>query len=277
MYNKIILSGGALKGLLTLGSLQYIYDNNKLDGINKYIGTSVGSIICFLIAIGYTPIEIIVSICTSQIFDKVKNIDLITLSNNEGAVDWNIINDYLEQLTIDKIGKLITFKELYDEYSKEFTAVTFNYSQKKVEYLSKDTHPNMNCLLAIKMSSNIPLIFKPFKYLGNYYIDGAIGNNFPINCLDDNDIMVLAINLSKNNNYKELDKIGLLSYIWSLLHINIEKNVTENLDKYKNLKNLQIIQLNQFKVVDLSINLNNIDMLNMFSQGYEYTKNILNK
>ena len=67
-YNKIILSGGALKGLLTLGSLQYVYDNNNLNDVTQYIGTSVGSIICFLLSIGYTPVELIVSICTSRIF-----------------------------------------------------------------------------------------------------------------------------------------------------------------------------------------------------------------
>ena len=273
-YNKIILSGGGLKGLLTLGSLQYIYDNNKLSNVTEFIGTSVGSIICFLLAIGYTPVELIVSICTTQIFDKVKNIDLVSLSNNQGGVDWNIINEYLENLTIQKIGKLITFKELNDEFGKNFTAVTFNYTQKKVEYLSKENYPNMNCLLAIKMSSNIPLIFKPFKYLNNYYVDGAIGNNFPINCINDEDKLVLAINLSKNGS-KDLEKLGFLSHIWSLLLIHIDKNVTENLDKFKNNQNTTIINLNESN--DININLNNIDMLNMFSQGYENTKDILSK
>ena len=111
-----------------------------------------------------------VSICTSNIFDKIKTIDIISLSNNEGGIDWNIINEYLETLTINKIGKLITFQEFYDEYNKDLVVITFNYTDKKVEYISKETHPNMNCLLALKMSSNIPLIFKPFKYEHKYYV-----------------------------------------------------------------------------------------------------------
>lgn len=272
VYNKLILSGGALKGLLTLGSLQYFYDNNLLNNIDKLIGTSVGAIICFLIAIGYTPIEIIVSICTSRIFEKVKTIDIISLSNNEGGVDWNIINEYLETLTINKIGKLITFKELFDEFGKDFTAVTFNYTDKKVEYISKETHPNMNCLLAIKMSSNIPLIFKPFKYEHKFYVDGAMGNNFPINCREETDEKVLAINLTKKH-VRDVEKLGFLSYIWSLLLIHIDKNVTENLDNYKNYENIEIISLNECKNTDWNINLDNIDMLNMFSSGYSFTKN----
>tara|TARA_Y100000114_G_C11716922_1_gene306461 strand:+ start:22 stop:852 length:831 start_codon:yes stop_codon:yes gene_type:complete len=272
IYNKLILSGGGIKGLITLGSLQYFYDKKLLNNVNEFIGTSVGSIICFLLSIGYTPIELIVSICTTRIFEKVNTIDIISLSNNEGGIDWNIINEYLETLTINKIGKLITLKELYDEFGKNFTAVTFNYTDKKVEYISKETHPNMNCLLAIKMSSNIPLIFKPFKYEHKYYVDGAIGNNFPINCVKETDEKILAINLTKKH-VRDVEKLGFLSYIWSLLLIHIDKNVTENLDKYKDIKNIEIISLNECKNTEWNINLDNIDMLNMFSSGYSFTKN----
>ena len=127
-YNKLILSGGALKGLLTLGSLQYLYDNNKLKNVTKYIGTSVGSMICFLISIGYTPIELIVSICTSQIFDKVRHIDIISLSNNEGGIDWNIINEYLETLDCKKhiiIGMMANKEhEKYISYFKDISSLT---------------------------------------------------------------------------------------------------------------------------------------------------------
>ena len=274
IYNKLILSGGGLKGLLTLGSLQYIYDNYDISKMNKLVGTSVGSIICFLIGIGYTPIEIIISICTTNIFEKVKSFDLISLSNNEGGIDWNIINDYLEMLTINKIGKLITFQEFFDEYNKDLTVITFNYTDKKIEYISKDTHPNMNCLLAIKMSSNIPLIFKPFKYEHKYYVDGAIGNNFPINCVENKDEKVLGINVTKEH-IRDVEKLGFLSYIWSLLLIHIDKNVKENLEIYKEYENIDVINLSKCNIIDWNINLNNIDMLNMFSQGYEFTKNSL--
>lgn len=272
VYNKLILSGGGIKGLLTLGSLQCFYDKNLLNDVDELIGTSIGSIICFLLAIGYTPIELIVSICTSRIFEKIKTIDIISLTNNEGGVNWNIINEYLENLTINKIGKLITFQELFDEFGKNFTAVTFNYTDKKVEYISKETHPNMNCLLAIKMSSNIPLIFKPFKYEHKYYVDGAMGNNFPINCANENDKKVLAINLTKKH-VRDVEKLGFLSYIWSLLLIHIDKNVIENLERCKHLTNIEIISLNECKNTDWNIDLHNIDMLNMFSSGYSFTKN----
>ena len=78
-YNKIILSGGAIKGFSTLGSLQYLHEHQLIKDVDKYVGTSVGSGILYLLAIGYTPIEIIVKILTSQFMKKMQ-LNIFSLS-----------------------------------------------------------------------------------------------------------------------------------------------------------------------------------------------------
>ena len=47
-YDKFIIAGGELKGFIMLGTLQYFYDNYNCTKINKYVGTSIGSIISFI-------------------------------------------------------------------------------------------------------------------------------------------------------------------------------------------------------------------------------------
>ena len=112
-YNKIILSGGSTKGLATLGALQYLKDNNILDNINIFIGTSIGAILCYLICIGYTPIECMVQICTNQIVEKINsNLDIVSFTNGTGIINYNIITEFLEKLTVEKIGRYITLGEL---------------------------------------------------------------------------------------------------------------------------------------------------------------------
>ena len=64
MYDTLVLSGGGVNGILELGALQYCNDKNLLSSIKTYVGTSIGSIICYLLIIGYTPVEIIVYLCT---------------------------------------------------------------------------------------------------------------------------------------------------------------------------------------------------------------------
>ena len=59
-FDTIVLSGGSIKGIVTLGALQYAKENYLLENIKTYIGTSSGAIISYLLAIGYNPIEMIV-------------------------------------------------------------------------------------------------------------------------------------------------------------------------------------------------------------------------
>ena len=50
-FTRLVLSGGGSKGLAMLGALHYIHENNGLDSINEYWGTSVGSIIILLLSV----------------------------------------------------------------------------------------------------------------------------------------------------------------------------------------------------------------------------------
>ena len=67
-YNTIVLSGGITKGFGLVGSLQYLQDNGILPHIQKFIGTSIGAIIAYLVCIGYSPIEIMIVSCQRKIF-----------------------------------------------------------------------------------------------------------------------------------------------------------------------------------------------------------------
>ena len=71
-YDTIVLGGGAIKSFNTIGAIQYVYDNYLInDNLKTFIGTSGGAMIAYLIIIGYTPVEIMVFLCTNQIFEKL--------------------------------------------------------------------------------------------------------------------------------------------------------------------------------------------------------------
>ena len=76
-FDTLVLSGGSSKGILILGALQYAYDNFLLNNIDIYVGTSCGAIIGYLLAIGYTPLEIIVYICSNQLMGKIVHFYII--------------------------------------------------------------------------------------------------------------------------------------------------------------------------------------------------------
>jgi predicted acylesterase/phospholipase RssA len=83
LYEAIVLSGGGLKGFGLLGGLQYMVDSKRfVDDVLFYSGTSIGAVICYFLAIGYTPIEMTVYSITNKIFDTYerKSIDSVLMA-----------------------------------------------------------------------------------------------------------------------------------------------------------------------------------------------------
>ena len=111
-YDTLVVAGGSAKSIVSLGALQYVYDNFLHHHFRYYIGTSAGAMICYLLIIGYTPIEIIVYICTHQLLEKMQNFNIFGLVQGLGACSFNIIQEQLEKMTILKIGYLPTLKDI---------------------------------------------------------------------------------------------------------------------------------------------------------------------
>ena len=137
-YDTLILSGGGIKGIITLGALQYMYDNGKLQNIKHYYGTSVGTMISYLLVIGYSPIEILLQIISEKIFDHFKKINIINLTNGSGGFEWQPIDDFLINLTLAKCEQPMSFEDIYMKYGVKLTFCTYNVSlQKKSIYHMK--------------------------------------------------------------------------------------------------------------------------------------------
>lgn len=272
IFDTLVISGGSVKGFIALGSLQYLNDNNYLQMIHTYIGTSVGSIIGYLLAIGYTPIEIIVYICTHQVLERMRPFNLVAMLNGSGATSFNIIQEHLEIMTIEKIGKLITLNDLFVRFNKRLICVTYNLTTNMTEYLDYVNNPDLPCITALKLSSNLPFIFDKFKYNGNFYIDGGIYDNFPIDIGDSmSQNKVLGINLSLGNQkFGDPEELNMLEYFYTLTCVPISQ-ITEYKIKRASSKCV-IITLVYDKIKFFRFDISSNVKLEMFSFGYTETQ-----
>jgi NTE family protein len=266
-YDTLVIAGGGPKGILALGALQYCYDNNILKNIQTYIGTSIGGIISYLLIIGYTPIEIIVYVCANQSFDKLNDFNILSFIRGNGACSFNIINEVLEKMTIDKIGFFPTLQDLKNKFNKTLILTTYNITDNKIEYLSFENYGNIPSLIALRMTSNIPLVFDKYKYGNSYYIDGGIANNFPIDIAEKYGEKIFGINfLNKDNITSELN---ILEYIHQLIFIPMKQINDLKIENSKNNDKIKIYTIDPGNVKVFNFDINSQDKLEMFSDGYQ--------
>lgn len=269
-YDTLVLSGGSINGLMILGALQYFNDNFYLKDVKTYIGTSIGSIIGYLIAIGYTPIEIMVYIFTNQTLDKIKYFNVVAAMNGNGATSFSHIHEHLEKMTIEKIGRLITLKDLYTSFGKQLICTTYNLTKDKHEYLSYENYPDMPCLIALRMSSNLPLIFDHFKYLGSNYIDGGIADNFPIDIGIRYGDKVVGIYIKNTSKVKHNAEKGILEYIYKLMQIPIKQATQYKINLVD--EKCKVLCIDTETKAFFNFNISSRERLEMFSVGYTKAK-----
>ena len=269
-YDTLVLSGGAINGIIILGALQYCKDKGLINKIKTYVGTSVGAIISYLLIIGYTPVEIIVYLCTNNgVFQKLKYFDINSGCRGDGATTFLHISEYLERMTTEKIGRLITMKDVKNIYGVEFVCTTFNVTKNTTEYISSSTHPDIPCLSALRMSANLPLVFETYKYGDSFFVDGGICNNFPLNIGEEHGERVLGVVvLSPSETSTEVyPQKNMLAYIYRLLSAMFQEMTNQKIEMKKQAT--EIIKLNAMTGIDvLNFNIDSKHKLDMFSFGY---------
>lgn len=273
MYDTLVLPGGGSKGFVLLGALQALYDSKKLENISIYIGTSVGSIICYLLAIGYTPIEIVVSMYTNKWMEKMQFLNLVAMINGNGATSFTPLYETLEKLTILKIGKLLTLEKLKKDYGKTLVCTTYNMTTCRAEYLNPEDNPDLPCLTALRMSANIPLVFDRFMYMDSFYIDGGISDNFPLKKAEEIGTKIIGVYIDiDEQGLKDNPEDGVLSYILRLLQIPILQ-FTKYQNNLANSSKSTIYQLKTARIQHgMEFNPNSRHRLEMFSTGYSIIK-----
>lgn len=277
-YDTIVLGGGAIKSFIIFGSIQYTMDNYFINNINTFIGTSGGTIINFLLIIGYTPIEVMVFTCTHQIVEKLQNFNMFAMMNGLGAVSFLHIYELLEKMTIDKIGYIPTFKDIKDKFNKEFICVTYNITENITEYISYQNYPALPCLIGIRMSSNLPLIFENFKYGNSFYLDGGLTNTFPIDiAIKKGSKKILGIyNKPQEFSFTKSTEFNVLEYMYKIMSVPItemNKNKIQALPK----DNIDIINIEEHEVNMFNFNISTREKLELFSKGYQIAREYFEK
>jgi len=236
-YNTVCLSGGGISGISHICILEFLNKNKiiNLKKIKKYVSTSVGSIVSFLLIIGYKTEKIIEFINTFDFKNINENFDFDKLINIYGLNSASKIIIIIQSFLFKKTNSNdITFAELKKKFKKSLGIIGTNLTKNREEYFSPETTPDMSVILAIRISISIPIIFIPVKYKNNIYVDGGIFNNFPINYCNKKTTFGITLHKQNNNSIN-----NLFDYFVSIYNTTIKVNNTKN---YFNKNNVIIFE-----------------------------------
>ncbi len=188
----LCLSGGGVKGAAHIGVLKALEEENiKIDCIS---GTSSGSIVSSMYAMGYTPDEIY------RLFKKyAKEISKVNIKNiiklvfgllftgqivieglNDGKKLYKIIQEQAKKKKVTRIKDIsmpliIPSVNLYNGAIYLFSSVNNNRSYSD-EYIVVN---NIEIGKAVQASCSYPGVFCPVNYKNKKMIDGGVRENTP--------------------------------------------------------------------------------------------------
>mgnify|MGYP003564827325 FL=1 len=268
MYiDTILFSGGAIKGIGFVGCIKALSNYHylfQIDKIKHYIGTSAGSIVATMMAIGYTIQEIeeiIIKINLNHIID-INCDNVLELIHKYGIVDGNKFEKTM-RIIIEKITtRDLTFLELYQLYGKKLTINAVSIKDKKNEYFNYINTPHLNISKAVRMSCCVPILFQPYQYNNKLYVDGCLMDSISVNQIETDKFIGF---------YVEDNQIPTINNIFDFLQM-ITHCATYQMNNYKINDNVNKIHSLDFTdVQSLNFSLDRDDKLKIINSAYQST------
>ena len=275
-FSSIVVAGGALKVIATIGCIKYLEEIAMMKNIKNFVGTSAGAIMCLFMTLGYTHEEIIDFLhknLEDKTISKLNPSECLDLFSTFGLNSGKNLEELIQRIINRKIKQNdITFMELAKLSGKNLVVAVSNLTKEKCEYFNVDTMPYLSVVTAIRVSCSIPILLTPLTINGDLYIDGALYNNFPIDYFTNSSLKdIIGINIVYKN-YQKIDTF--LNYLKFIISTLLDKANLIN-DKEKNIIILDFEEDDWFSITELSIKFPRENWSNYINYGYQQIKNIL--
>lgn len=176
-----LFGGGAIRGAAYAGTAKAMEELGIAP--NTLAGSSVGSVIAGLLAVGYSAFEI-EEIFLKINFEVFRDVQIglgvkFALSKGELFLEW--IRDLIEQKYYGakyKKGshKAVTFKDI----NKNLVIITTDLSSFECKEFSRWETPDFEIAAAIRISCGMPGLMRPVEYNNRILVDGDLQKSWPM-------------------------------------------------------------------------------------------------
>lgn len=272
-FNKaIVYSGGSITGITYAGVLKYLEKIGGRDQYNYHVGSSIGSAFAALIACGITYKKMWSEIINKDFTEFVTNDygaleGLPRLLCSYGWYDNNKFAEWINKLLAEVTGiKNITFADIKNKFNKNVVITTYSCNKGETLYYAANTNPDMPVWEAIRRSTALPFIFELVRGDNDYYSDGGLLDNMPVDYCIKNNIDYVALKLVRKKIIIPLGKPANLYEMAKLVIIllreqSLRKHISEDIWK----KTIPI-NIDGFNIIEF--NLTQLQKDDLINRGY---------
>ena len=270
---RLVLEGGAFRGLFTAGVLDVLLDNNI--EVDEIVGVSAGA----LFGVNYFSKQKGRAIRYNKKYINDKRY----MSIRSLILTGNYINKNFAFYKVTKELDIFDNKE-FKKTNKPFYAVVTNVETGKPEYI-KIKSP-IDDLEILRASSAVPLVSRIIKINGKKYLDGGISDSIPVYYNKDKydkNIVVLTQPLNYKKYPLSKQKLKLIKFKYhkypNLINtmINRHNDYNKVIKEIKDMENKgEIFVIRPEKKLDIKLSEKNADKMQMiYDHGIEVGNNIL--
>ena len=238
----VSLAGGGIRGIAHAGVLKALDENNiKVKAIG---GTSAGSIVATLYAMGYKPYYIYVLF--KKYAQEIINISNASLLNGLGnlikskKVGFSGLND---GIMLEKMFNEIALRKrirLIEDIKKPLVISTVDIAEAK-EYVITNCAPRDNLKdnyiteievgKAVRASSSFPAFFCPCEFKNHIFMDGGVLDNTPVLPLKQIcDKKIIAVNFESDSVGEDCDVMDVIMKSLDIMENKISEKSFEQSD-----------------------------------------------
>lgn len=234
----LVIAGGGTYGFQVYGFLQELRAKGfwKRENLVSCYATSIGTLVAIMLILPYSEKDMtdyFIGRPWHHLFEYNINKILSSFQEN-GIFDKKVFIQALDPLLkgVD-LHPDITLQEFYEFTKIDFHFYTTNINQYGSVDVSHTTHPHWKLVDITYASCCLPFFFKPLQHEEDFYIDGGIFMNYPLEhalkeCKEDEILGVRKI-IEQPENMNE--KTSMLDCMQILLH-----NTIQYMDKRPTMK-----------------------------------------
>jgi len=307
IYNKrkfadAVFEGGGVKGIGLVGAIKTFEENGyEWKSIS---GTSAGSIVAALLAVGYCSEEIkklMIQLDYKRIADKSHfNIPILSNTSNllfkKGIFKGDYLKNWIDEALLNKLQlkneKKVTFGDLIIPEEKGILINNNKYKRKyKLHIIATDISKgrmlilpediaeyginpdDLEVSLAIRMSISIPYFFQPVNLNDvnsnkkSLIVDGGVLSNYPVWIFDVNGIPrwpTIGFKLGGNKEIREHKITNIFNFTSSIIETMLEAQDDIHI---REMDYLRTVKINTLDIKTTDFNISNKNIMDLYNSG----------